>query len=91
MAQANPKYLVFYRMEDIPLEPVLETAAQIFNKMDMDDCYPISIWKLYSMDASGDLRECSFNGTWHESKDPLKMTITDEYGRILEAGWGSDH
>lgn len=40
------KYLVTYIIEGEICEPVIETAIQIFNKMDMDDCYDIEILDL---------------------------------------------
>lgn len=65
------------------------TAPEIFNMMDMSDCYGIDIcvWKINSYSEA--LSECSFLGCWHDFKDPLKMEIIWDGGR--EVGYGTDH
>ena len=67
------------------------TAREIFNYMDMDDCFPydfeIDIWRINGIGEQ--LTECSFLGTWHDPSDPLKMVIIG--GGIRETGYGTDH
>ena len=67
------------------------TAAEIFNYMDMADCFPydfeMDIWRINGIGSQ--LTECAFFGTWHDPADPLKMCIVG--GGIRETGWGTDH
>ena len=67
------------------------TASQIFNHMDMDDCFPsdyqIDIYRLNGIGLAPS--ECSFHGTWHDPSDPLKMVIVGD--GIREVGYGTDH
>lgn len=101
------KYLVTYEVEGKLCEPVIETATQIFNKMDMDDCYDIKIidlkW-LKKYDNINDFRffgypQCHFSGTWCCKNpstgriDPLRMEINVITGHCetLDVGYGTDH
>lgn len=100
------KYLVTYEVED-HIFAVIETAREIFNKMDMDDCYDIRIlgltW-LKEYDDPQDFRiygypACEFRGTWccrnpETGKiDPLRMEISEITGdcEVLDVGYGTDH
>lgn len=95
----NYKYLVIEYSSDFedPREcpdgtySKIMTAREIFNYMDMDDCFPydltLNIWRINGIGEP--LTECSFNGTWHDPSDPLKMSITG--GGIEEIGYGTDH
>lgn len=85
------KYLVVYRIEGKLTEPVIETAREIFNKMDMDDCYDIEIVKIHLLEGDT-MSECWFRGTWHNPKEPLKMKIVDlKTHEVYDVGYGTDH
>lgn len=90
------KYLVIYEIDGEITEPLVRTAQSIFEHMDMSDCYPISIARLWKIDGIN-LTECRFQGTWHNPKDPLKMQIkvvcpaTKELMKPLDVGYGTDH
>lgn len=90
------KYLVIYEIDGELSEPSIETASDIFQKMDMSDCYPVSIASLYLIDGINFVK-CRFQGTWHNPKDPLKMQIkvvcpaTKEMMEPLDVGYGTDH
>ena len=66
------------------------TADAIFSMMDMDDCVDIAIdvWKIRGYGEAP--VPCSFLGTWHNLKDPLRMEIRSE-DRIEAVGYGTDH
>ena len=91
---ADYKYLVVSRYadeDDSAFDARIMTAAEIFNMMDMADCFPCEM----EMDISRingvgmQLTDCSFRGKWHDPKDPLKMVIVG--GGIRETGYGTDH
>ena len=92
------KYLVIYEYlnEGRIAEPVIETANQIFDKMDMSDCYDIEIRRLILINGYK-LTECRFLGTWHNGNDPLRMEIkaaipaTIEQMEPFDVGYGTDH
>lgn len=65
------------------------TAPEIFNMMDMADCYGllIDVWKINGYGEA--LSDACFLGTWHDPSDPLKMELRWEGGR--EIGYGTDH
>ena len=91
------KYLVIYKDNDGELmEPVIQTARQIFNTMDMSDCHGETIERMLLLDGSK-VVDCEFRGTWHDPKEPLKMTIefmyptTPEQWKPLDIGYGTDH
>ena len=93
------KYLVTYIIEGKICEPVIETAIQIFNKMDMDDCYDIDILDLEWIKPWENVDEwkhsphprpkCYFEGTWSccnpetNRIDPLRMEIRMMFGEGL--------
>ena len=65
--------------------------------MEMDDCYPIQIERLFLIDGK-ELRECEFHGTWscHNPEtgriDSLRMEIRRMAdGILLDAGYAQDH
>lgn len=96
MAEANKtyKYLVVKHWSDDEPEDfssALMSAAEIFNEMDMSDCFPCELeLGIYRIEGIGLAPvECSFRGKWHDSKDPLKMAIVG--GGIREVGYGTDH
>lgn len=89
------RYLVTYEIEGKLCEPQIETALQIFNRMEMDDCYdivirdlqwlrPYSSWDEMRMDLDM-YPTCEFRGTW-SCKDengkivPLRMEIRRKFG-----------
>ena len=86
------EYLVCIQWEgEEEQENKIMTAAQIFNMMDMSDCWPIDytmdIWRI---DGVGfQLAECGFRGKWHDPSDPLKMVIN--CNGTQEVGYGTDH
>ena len=91
------KYLVIYKDNDGELlEPVIQTACQIFDMMDMSDCHGITIERIFLLDGSK-VVECRFWGTWHDPKEPLKMVIepmisaTSEQMEPYDVGYGTDH
>ena len=66
------------------------TADEIFQMMDMSDCYEISI-DLWKINGHGEaLTECCFLGTWSNLKEPLRMEIRSEFG-VEAVGYGTDH
>ena len=70
----------------------METASEIFNKMDMDDCCPIRIAEIIVADPYDFGERCEFLWTWHDSKDPLKMVIRNYETELIYAiGYGTDH
>lgn len=87
----NYKYLVIYELDDDICDPVVSTATEIFNKMDMSDCYPIHVERILMIEGK-ELTECRFRGTWHDPNEPLKMVIENrETEEIMDVGYGSDH
>ena len=86
------KYLVNYEIEGLVTEPSIETATEIFEKMDMSDCYEIEITHIYLLLPGKPPVECIFRGTWYYWDDPLRMEIVDkETGDIYSVGYGTDH
>lgn len=65
-------------------------ADEIFQMMDMSDCYEISIdlWKINGYGEA--LTDCSFYGAWSNPKEPLRMEIRSENG-VEAVGYGTDH
>lgn len=91
------KYLVIYEDNDGELlEPVIQTARQIFDTMDMSDCHGTTIKGMWLIDGYK-LIECRFCDTWYDPKEPLKMAITRMYPITIEQpepydiGYGTDH
>ena len=94
------EYLVFIRDPYLDDEETgcdvfhkLMTAYEIFSRMDMDDCTNEEIVEMYLVRDFSDkhrLLPAEFNGTWHDPKDPLKMTIEVD-GIITDLGYGTDH
>ena len=90
------KYLVIYEFDGELLESVIRTATDIFETMDMSDCYDITIKRIWLI-KDIDLIECRFYGTWHNPKDPLRMEIralipsTPEQLKPFDVGYGTDH
>lgn len=97
------KYLVTYAIEGEPLSPKIETSAEIFRKMEMDDCYDIRIVNILWLKKYNAVSEfekatdvypvCRFYGTWHDSKDPLRMEIRLLSGtrEVLSVGYATEH
>lgn len=94
MAWSTNQYLVFInnRMDDESFVKLL-SAYQVFDRMDMSDCSDEEIAEIYLVrpGKKRKLVKCNFNGTWHNFKEPLLMTITDKKGRVLEYDYGTDH
>lgn len=71
--------------------PRVMTAIEIFNLMDMADCYDVEV-DIYKVNDFGEPpTPCVFRGTWHDPSIPLKMVIEDCNGNILDIGSGTDH
>lgn len=97
------KYLVTYEIDGEVCEPVIETAAQIFDKMGMDDCYDIRIRNLLWLKKYSSPEEikteiaiyppCFFKGTWHNTSTPLLMEIVMMFDerRVLDSALAPDH
>lgn len=99
------KYLVTYEIEGEICEPKIETATEIFNKMDMDDCYDISILDLRLLQKPENRFDvyypaCQFFGTWSCKNpetgkiDPLRMEIRKKFldtDIVYDVGYGTDH
>lgn len=67
------------------------SAAEIFDEMDMSDCFDIEI-DVYRIRPFGKRPEhCRFLGKWHDHDSPLKMKIVSSRGRTLDTGYGTDH
>lgn len=88
------KFLVVRHWESDPVDEdtsEIMTAAQIFDYMDMEDCFPeelfMDIWLIKGWGEAP--VECSFLGTWHDPSDPLKMEIRWDGGCAI--GYGTDH
>ena len=85
------KYAVLYYIEGKWLVSV-ENANEIFSRMDMDDCYDISIIDIRLLDEERFCEPCKFFGSWHNPDDPLRMEIRSlKTGKVVEAGYGTDH
>ncbi len=90
------KYLVIYEIDGELSEPSIETAFAIFSKMDMSDCYDITIRRIWLIHGIN-LTECRFYGTWHNWNEPLRMEIramipaTPEQFKPFDIGYGTDH
>lgn len=67
------------------------SANEIFDMMDMSDCYDIEIHIFRIGDFYEPIEPCTFHGAWSDLDDPLKMWITDCEGEILSVGYGTDH
>ena len=84
------KYYVVYST-DGEYFSVIETGRQIFDRMDMDDCYDIHINRLLLINKTR-LVPCEFYGTRHNWDDALRMEIRRRSnGKVLDVGYGSDH
>ena len=84
------QYLVTYCMEDEYFHKI-ENAWEIFDRMDMADCYDISIVRIMLLDNEN-ITECVFRGVWHDDVEHLKMQIEDkETGEVYDVGYGTDH
>lgn len=71
--------------------PVVKTAREIFDCMDMSDCHGREIERIFLIKGK-DIIECRFRGTWFDPSDPLKMQIEDrETEEIYDIGYGTDH
>lgn len=85
------KYLVIYQDDDELMDPLIHTAAKIFDRMDMSDCYHIRILRLVLIKGTK-LIHCRFLNTWHNPKDPLRMEIRDMItDEVYDVGYGTDH
>lgn len=87
------RFLVVYELEGKETSPHITTANEIFDKMDMDDCYDVSVKYLYWLkEKPFKLIPCKFYGTWHRFKDPLLMEIVrTDTGETMSFGYGTDH
>lgn len=68
----------------------LLNKAEIIKKISMRDCSDeeISIYDVYSY---GKVIPLKIHGTWHNPKDPLYIKVTDESGKMVFDGLGTDH
>ena len=69
----------------------LMDAGEIFDMMDMSDCYPdgidIDVWYIKGWGEAP--VECSFLGKWHDGRDPQRMVIVGD--GVREVGYGTEH
>ena len=67
------------------------SPAEIFNMMDLSDCYDIKI-DLYLINKFGEeLTHCKFFNTWSNPEDPLLMWIQTDAGEVINQDYGTDH
>lgn len=84
------QYLIIYEVEG-KTDPRIQTGREIFNTMDMSDCYDIEVARLWMISGKC-LTECRFRGTWHDPKENLKMQIENIItGEVYDVGYASDH
>lgn len=70
----------------------METATEILNWLDMDDCYPELSIKVFDVETQfGAIEELEVYGTWHNFDKPLYMKVTHSDGTIEFDGYGTDH
>ena len=84
------KFLVYYEIEGEVKEPVIETAVQIFNTMDMDDCYDIHINRIYLLTNKTAPIKCKFFGAWTYDRNWMKIQNA-KTEKIYAEMKGSDH
>ena len=85
------KFVVKYEMED-DVWVAVETAKEIFDRMDMDDYCDIHITDIRQFDADNFCEPCEFHGSWHSWHDPLRMEIVRKRdGEVVAVGYGTDH
>lgn len=84
------KYFVIYDIEG-ELSPMVETAREIFRRMEFSDCYDISIKRLWLI--KGDyITSARFLNVWHDPKDPLRVDIKDTItNEIYDSGYQPEH
>lgn len=82
------KYLVNELVDGEEYSKIM-TPAEIFNMMDMEDCYDIKIdlWKINGYGEA--LTPCQFFGKW-TCGDPQRMEIRSASG-IESVGYGTEH
>ena len=92
------KYLVTYEIEGEMQEPVIETAMEIFKRMEFDDCYDIKIRGLSWLKPYNTYNEyrmefdpyptCEYRGVWCNTNpdtgktDPLRVEIRMKFGTM---------
>ena len=85
---------IYLVIEDIDGEDIsrITTAKEIFEYMDMSDCYPYPVkMDIYALDAYGfSPRTCYFYGKGTFKGDPQRMRIMCD-GKAIETGWGKEH
>ena len=87
-------YLVFTKIDGESQPPELMNAKQIFDHMDMEDCFPFSYeMELYLVIGYGTPPiPCKFYGTWHDLRNPLWMEIRRlDDGSVVDGCLGTDH
>lgn len=87
------QYLVYLKDEECAWAEFL-SAYDLFNKMNWSDCSGIRVTGLWLADPEDPAKgpvPCIFNGKWHNSEFPLKMTIVKKDGTVLDEGYGTDH
>lgn len=86
------KYLVTFEIEGELSDTAIMTPRQIFDKMDLDDCYDISVENIYLIKKSGAPVKVQFRGCRHRLDDPLRMSIFSMSGKTeYDYGYGTDH
>lgn len=84
-------YLVTYEIEG-KIFHNFESEKEIFSKMDMDDCYDITIKNILLCEEGKLPVSCQFFGTWHNIKDPLRMEVRNLItNELYSIGYGTDH
>ena len=86
------KYIVRSRFDMGDCTVDIMSAMEIFDMMDMSDCFDIDIDIYEFGETFGDApMHRLFRGHWSHFDDPLRMEITDEEGNVLAVGHGTDH
>ena len=70
------------------------TPYAIFNFNDMMDTLDeedAPVQSIYLIRPDKAPLPCTFHGTWHNWDDPLRMEIRTNRGKVLDAGYGSNH
>lgn len=89
MENTEKKFLVNGMTEGEEWSKIM-TAREIFEHMNMSDCYDIKmdIWKINGYGEA--LTECGFMGKWMFKGDPQRMEIRSDEG-IEAVGYGTEH
>lgn len=68
----------------------MKTSQEIISRIDMSDCCPEQL-AIYRITKFNEVEKLTINDCWHNPKDPLYISITDNKGNIVFDGYGTDH